>query len=310
MNKEAIEPVLDHLSPGFYRRLFLVPKKNGKLRPVIDLSPLNKMTKVDYFQMETAASVRKAIEPGSWEVSIDLKDAYLHIPIHKAFRKFLRFTVDGEVFQFKSLPFGISTAPLVFTNLMEIVAAHIRKQSPRLTQYFDDWLNHSSQGRIFGGPPSGIEIHNKIGFNSKCREIGTNSVPRFCVYRNEFPHRSGASQSSRRQSKQYSPSSILNLPTSSNNCKEVFDTTRNPQIYSGPSSFGTFAHEATSVLYTGPLETPSRQFGPPNRTGLHVWTSPEMVDEPKHLQKGYSFGRPRAGPRSSQMQVTTAGEHT
>ena len=56
--------------------------------------------------------------------------------------KYLGFTVDGEVFQFRSLPFGIATALLVFTKLMEIVAAHIRKQGPRLIQYFDDWLNH------------------------------------------------------------------------------------------------------------------------------------------------------------------------
>ena len=142
LEKEAIERVLDHSSPGFYSRLFLVPKKNGKVRPVIDLSPLNKMIQVDHFQMETTASVRKAIEPGSWAVSIDLMDAYLHIPIQRASRKFLRFTVDGEVFQFRSLPFGISTAPLVFTNLMEIVAAYIRRQGPRLIQYFDYWLNH------------------------------------------------------------------------------------------------------------------------------------------------------------------------
>ena len=134
--------MLDHSSPDVYSRLFLVPKKNGKLRPVIDLSPLNKRITIDHFQMETTAAVRKAIEPGSWAVSIDFKDAYLHIPIQKAFRKYLTFTVDGEVFQFRSLPFGISTAPLVFTNLMEIVTTHIRKQNSRLIQYFDDWLNH------------------------------------------------------------------------------------------------------------------------------------------------------------------------
>jgi hypothetical protein len=39
--KEAIEPVLNPTSPGFYSRLFLVPKKTGSLRPVIDLSALN-----------------------------------------------------------------------------------------------------------------------------------------------------------------------------------------------------------------------------------------------------------------------------
>ncbi len=35
--KNAIVEVRDWLSPGFYSRLFVVPKRNGKLRPVLDL---------------------------------------------------------------------------------------------------------------------------------------------------------------------------------------------------------------------------------------------------------------------------------
>ena len=39
--KGAVELVNPPLTPGFYSHLFLVPKKNGKMRPVIDLSVLN-----------------------------------------------------------------------------------------------------------------------------------------------------------------------------------------------------------------------------------------------------------------------------
>jgi hypothetical protein len=38
LQKGAVELVDPPLTPGFYARLFLVPKKNGKMRPVIDLS--------------------------------------------------------------------------------------------------------------------------------------------------------------------------------------------------------------------------------------------------------------------------------
>jgi hypothetical protein len=38
LQKGAVELVNPPLTPGFYSRLFLVPKKNGKMRPVIDLS--------------------------------------------------------------------------------------------------------------------------------------------------------------------------------------------------------------------------------------------------------------------------------
>ena len=80
LEKKAVEIVRDttSLQPDF-----LSEEENRPFfRLIIDLSSLNKMMKVDYFQMETAASIRRAIPPGAWAVSIDFMDAYLHIPIH------------------------------------------------------------------------------------------------------------------------------------------------------------------------------------------------------------------------------------
>ena len=65
----AIEPIHRSCSLGFFR-LFLVPKKTGDLRPVIDLSTLNRHLVVSHFQMETAQTVRAAVCPGQWMISI------------------------------------------------------------------------------------------------------------------------------------------------------------------------------------------------------------------------------------------------
>ena len=70
------------------------------------------MMRIEHLQMETTASIRRSIPPGTWTVSIDLMDAYLHIPIHPASRKFLRLSLEGTVYQFRALPFTISTAPV------------------------------------------------------------------------------------------------------------------------------------------------------------------------------------------------------
>ena len=59
--KGAIERVTNVTSLGYYSRLFLVPKKTGDLRPVIDLSTLNRHMVVPHFKMETQGSVRSAI---------------------------------------------------------------------------------------------------------------------------------------------------------------------------------------------------------------------------------------------------------
>ena len=75
----------------FYSRLFLVPKPRQRWRPIIDLSRLNTFLHVEKFKMETPESIRTSLIPGEWVSSIDLSDAYLHIPIHPNSRKYLRF---------------------------------------------------------------------------------------------------------------------------------------------------------------------------------------------------------------------------
>ena len=61
-----------------------------------------------HFRMETPQDVRQTIRPGDWAASIDLKDAYFHVPIAKDARKYLQFGWRGRLFQFCVLPFGLS----------------------------------------------------------------------------------------------------------------------------------------------------------------------------------------------------------
>ena len=74
-------------SPGFYSRLFVVWKTSGSWRPVIDLSHLNRFVDVSHFQMETIQSVL-SVRQGDWMASIDIKEAYLQVPVHPASRLF------------------------------------------------------------------------------------------------------------------------------------------------------------------------------------------------------------------------------
>jgi hypothetical protein len=51
------------------------------LRPVINLKPLNKYLRKQHFKMNSMKTVLNLIQRGDLEISIDLKDAYLHIPM-------------------------------------------------------------------------------------------------------------------------------------------------------------------------------------------------------------------------------------
>ena len=72
--------------------------------------------------------------------SLDLTDAYFHIPISPKFRKFLRFVWEDRVYAFKPMPFGLSIAPLVFTSIFQAVVAHLHSQAIFIHSYLDDSL--------------------------------------------------------------------------------------------------------------------------------------------------------------------------
>ncbi|CAJ0939659.1 unnamed protein product [Ranitomeya imitator] len=125
---------------GFYSNLVMVPQKDGRVRPILDLKLLNRFVKVHHFRMESLRSVIASMEHGEFLASIDIRDAYLHIPIFPPHERFLRFAVGEEHFQFTTLPFGLATAPRVFTKVMAAVMAILHSRGLVVLPYLDDLL--------------------------------------------------------------------------------------------------------------------------------------------------------------------------
>lgn len=76
--------------------------------------------------MLTPHQLVRGIRPNDWFVTLDLKSAYFHSPIHFRHRKFLRFAFHGQAYEFKALPFGLSLSPRVFTKCVEAAIAPLR----------------------------------------------------------------------------------------------------------------------------------------------------------------------------------------
>ena len=121
-----------------------LPRVSRDLHPVIDLSRLNDHLVIPRFKMETQASVQASIRENEWTVSIDIQDAYLHVPMARSVRKYLRFMVNGRVYQFTCLPFSLATSPWEFTKLLRPVVQLLQAQGIKLHVYLDDWLIRAS----------------------------------------------------------------------------------------------------------------------------------------------------------------------
>ncbi|KAI8501699.1 hypothetical protein Bbelb_209700 [Branchiostoma belcheri] len=87
--------------------------------------------------------VEKLLSKGAIQRALpttDLKDAYFTVPIFHNHRKYLRFIWKDSLYEFAVLPFGLSSAPRVFTKILKPIAAQLRALGVRLVIYLDDIL--------------------------------------------------------------------------------------------------------------------------------------------------------------------------
>ena len=169
--KKGATVVVEDRSDGFYSSLFVIPKKLGRLRPIINLKPLNQFhfflffILFEHFKMEGIETLREIVRPGDVMVSLDLKDAYLAVPIAPSHQKYLRFIWRGVHYQFTCLPFGLGPAPRVFTKLLRPVVGHLRSQGIRLVIYLDDILilNKNAES-VKRDMDTSVNLLQKLGF--------------------------------------------------------------------------------------------------------------------------------------------------
>ena len=213
--KNAVQLVKYQTSLGFFNRLFLVPKPNNKWRPILDLSKLNLFLKTKKFKMETPETIRTFLQQGEWVTSIDFQDAYFHIPIQEQSRKYLRFHVEGRTYQFKALPFGLSTAPLEFTVVAKEVKLMAIHKGIRIHQYLDDWLVRArSHQACLQHTQNLVKICQKLGWlvNADKSELDPKQIFDFVGY--QFDLKAGRVRPTpdRWQSLQDKILEILSLP--------------------------------------------------------------------------------------------------
>ena len=165
LQKGAIQAVPTADMPnGFYSRYFAVTKKDGGMRPILDLRDLNTYLLPRRFRMVTLESITHLLKRKHWFVLIDLKDAYFHITIHPDHRRFLRFVFQNTIYQYLALPFGLATAPRTFTKCMAPVAAYLRLNGIHVFPYIDDWLVVSpSRRRAFRDTKFILRLLNGLG---------------------------------------------------------------------------------------------------------------------------------------------------
>lgn len=157
--------------------LGVVPKSTpGKFRVIVDLSrPPNlsvndnlhrEWTHTSYSSVDDAALLMHALGTGTLMAKLDIREAYRIIPIHPEERCFLGVLWDNKLYIDCQLPFGLASAPAIFSALAEALHWVLHQRGVRaLVHYLDDFL-------LLGAPGSSECSVALATTLATCQELG------------------------------------------------------------------------------------------------------------------------------------------
>ncbi len=146
--------------------VFTRVKKDGvSRRMIINLKPIKQYIKYRKFKMDTFRSCLNLVHQNDYCASIDLSDAYYTVPLHKKYKKYVRFIWKGIRYQYRVLAMGLSSAPRQFTKLLKPVMAHLQRQQIAISAYLDDlFITGSTREKCMQDVQRTIQVLRQLGF--------------------------------------------------------------------------------------------------------------------------------------------------
>ena len=102
------------------------PNEPPKFRLCVDFRKLNEVTKSDSFPLPMVQDAIDTLGNACYFSIIDLRSAFLQLPIAPADREKTAFVTKQGLFEFTVLPFGLKNSPSVFQRLMHEVLRELQ----------------------------------------------------------------------------------------------------------------------------------------------------------------------------------------
>ena len=141
--RQASEPP----PPGeeeFISPVFAVHQGSGdsaKWRPIFNLKPMNRFMEHKHFKMTGTGDWKALCRKDLYMASLDVKDAYLHIPSAREDIPLQRYKWRGAIWELRALPFGMAQAPWAFTKFMEPLLRRWRRlHGISVLAWIDDFI--------------------------------------------------------------------------------------------------------------------------------------------------------------------------
>ncbi len=160
----------------------VIPKKNrpGRFRLILNLSApegssvndgiSKELASLSYVSLDVVAEAAAKLGRGALLAKMDVKQAYRQVSVHPDDRPLLGMLWKGEVFVDTTLPFGLRSAPLLFTALADAALWVMKKHgTSHVFHYVDDFIT-------MGADAAECERNNAI-MHETCTRLGLPPEP-------------------------------------------------------------------------------------------------------------------------------------
>jgi hypothetical protein len=113
-----------------------------KYRFCVDFRILNSVTKFDTYPIPAFEEATACLHGSRYFTTLDCQSGFWQVPIREEHRERTGFTVHSGHYEFKRLPFGLSSSPSNFQRLMDIVLRNLIGTHCRI--FIDDLIVFSN----------------------------------------------------------------------------------------------------------------------------------------------------------------------
>ena len=148
VQSELVEPFPPGTYPKFCSPMFLVEKKDAKVRRMVgQYSKLNKRTKPHAAYLPNMEEMVENLAKNKFKSKLDLRSGFWQVGLTERAQELTAFTVpSGRVFRWLCMPFGLQGAPGIFQEMMEILCGKVKEDLKKkyptmryfLAAFFDD----------------------------------------------------------------------------------------------------------------------------------------------------------------------------
>ena len=146
----CIKKLPSQIPNGWVSNIFLVPKKQGGFRMILNLKHLNKYVTYTKFKMDHIDKVIQLIRPGDFFSSLDLVSAYQHFWIQEKYQRYFQFCWRDNYYCYVTMPQGFSDSPRMFVKCTAPIMAVLRQALIDIVIYIDDTFLRAPDCRIVG----------------------------------------------------------------------------------------------------------------------------------------------------------------